>query len=79
MPVLANAKKALRASRRKAAINRRTRSKMRTSVVEFKAQPDQTKLPSAFSAIDRAAKQRIIHPNKAARFKRQLNRQAKAS
>ncbi len=72
MPILANAKKALRVSKRKAAINAPIRSKMKTKVKKFRLSPSEDRVAETFSAIDRAAKKNLIHQNKAARLKSQL-------
>lgn len=73
MPILKNAKKALRASKKKADVNRRTRSRMRTMMAKMFKQPSAEILSSAFSAVDRAAKKNLIHKNKAARYKSQMS------
>lgn len=72
MPILKNAKKALRVSRRKTVVNRRVKSIVGTIVDKMKLEPTAANLQAAFSAIDTAAKRNIFHPNKAARHKSQL-------
>lgn len=74
MPILKNAKKALRASKRKNAINTQVRSKLKTAVDEMKKSPATDKLNSAFSAIDRSVKKNIMQKNKAARMKSSLSK-----
>lgn len=74
MPILKNAQKALRSSQRKAAINNRVRSQMKTAVTKAKSTPTAEFVSAAFSRVDVAAKKNIIHPNKAARIKKQLAR-----
>lgn len=74
MPLLANAKKALRASRRKQVINTRTRSRMRTMIDACRTAPTGEALRQAYSSIDLAVKSHIIHLNKGARLKQQLAR-----
>lgn len=74
MPILANAKKALRVSQRKAVVNQRIRSRVRTLMKKMQAEPTQATLQEVFSAIDRAAKKNLFHKNKAARLKAQMNR-----
>lgn len=73
MPILKNAKKALRSSERKAAFNQQVRSKMRTMVAKMRKSPDQDLLSESYSAIDKAVKRNLIHKNKAARLKSQMN------
>lgn len=74
MPILANAKKALRSSKRKQVINTRTRSRLRTMIDAARTSPTAEAVSGAFSSIDIAVKNHIIHDNKGARLKRQLSR-----
>lgn len=74
MPILKNAKKALRSSQHKAEINTQTRSRMKTAVDAVKKAKSTETVAEAYSRIDRAAKAHLIHPNKAARLKSQLGR-----
>lgn len=74
MPLLANAKKALRSSNRKAEVNSRVRSKMKTMVAKFRKEPQAPSLSSAYSAIDKAVKKHLVSKNKAARMKSQLGK-----
>lgn len=73
MPILKNAKKALRASKRKAEFNQQIRSKMRTMIAKMRKTPSQDLLSESYSAIDKAVKRNLIHKNKAARLKSQMN------
>ncbi|MDA1079484.1 MAG: 30S ribosomal protein S20 [bacterium] len=77
MPILKNAKKALRASKRKASYNSVLRSKMRTAVKALQTTKTKDALSAAYSFIDRAAKRSLIHANAAGRLKRQASRLAK--
>lgn len=74
MPLLKNAKKALRSSQAKAVVNRRIKSRVKTTMDEMKAKPGTDNLSMAFSALDKAAKRGLFHGNKVARLKRQLSR-----
>jgi ribosomal protein S20 len=74
MPLLNNAKKALRASERKATINRRIKSQVKTAVDKVKETPNPENMSSAFSALDKAVKRGLFHINKVARLKSQLSR-----
>jgi small subunit ribosomal protein S20 len=74
MPLLKNAKKALRASKRKAERNRVVKSRMKTMMDKAKKAVSLETVSHAFSAIDRAARKHMIHPNKAARLKSQLSK-----
>ena len=72
MPILKNAKKALRASERKRVINRRVKTRVKTYLDKVKKSSDVKDAPAAFSAIDKAVKKNLMHRNKAARLKSQV-------
>ena len=80
MPNIASAKKNMRKSRAATVRNRAQRSTLRTALKKAKA-PSATaeERAQAVSLLDRAARKGLIHPNKAARHKRQLARQAAAT
>lgn len=77
MPILAHAKKALRQSLRRAVVNTRVRSRIKTMKDKVTKEPTSTNLSQAFSALDKAIKKKIYHPNKVARLKSQLAAQVK--
>jgi ribosomal protein S20 len=72
MPILKNAKKALRASKHKAEHNQRVRSRVKSSSDAVKKSPTASALAAAYRAIDTAVKRNVFHKNKAARLKSQL-------
>lgn len=72
MPITSSAKKALRVSTRKAAINTEVRSRMRSAVKAFTTKPSVEGLSEAFSRIDRAVKGKILPRTRAAHKKSQL-------
>jgi small subunit ribosomal protein S20 len=74
MPLLPNAKKALRQSKRKAERNQIVKSKMKTMLDKAKKEASVANLSGAFSAIDKAVKKHLLHQNKAARIKSQLSK-----
>jgi small subunit ribosomal protein S20 len=74
MPILKNAKKALRASERKTVYNTQLKSKLKTAVDAVKKSKSAEGLGAAFSKLDKAVKKNIMHRNKAARVKSQLNK-----
>jgi small subunit ribosomal protein S20 len=74
MPILSNAKKALRSSAKKASFNRNTKSRLKTALDRVKAQPSVETASGAFSMIDRAIKKHLLHKNKASRLKSQLSK-----
>lgn len=74
MPILKNAKKALRASNRKAVVNAVVRATMRTAVRKMQLNPSVELMNSAYSSIDKAVKSNLVHRNKAARMKSALSK-----
>lgn len=74
MPILKNAIKALKVSKKKTIINGQIKSKLKTAVDEMKKNPEVKNLSAAFSAIDRGVKKNILQRNKAARIKASLNK-----
>lgn len=74
MPILKNAKKALRVSQRKTEVNQRVKSRMRTMTKAVKTNPTPENLKNLFSAIDKALKNNLVHKNKAARVKSQMSK-----
>jgi len=72
MPLLPNAKKALRSSKRKAAVNQVLKSKTRTLIKKAKLEPTAEKISAAYSALDKMVKKNLMHKNKAARVKSSL-------
>lgn len=77
MPILSNAKKALRSSKKKAARNQVTKSKTKNAVDKVKKNPTAEFLAAAYSAIDKAVKNNIFHKNRASRIKTQLSKLVK--
>ena len=77
MPLLPNAKKALRVSKRKTAVNSRVRSIVKTMVDKVRKTPTAQAVSEAYSALDTAVKQNLLHKNKVARVKSQLSKLAK--
>lgn len=81
MPITRNAKKALRVSERKQAVNARTKKALKEGVktieklVATKAWKDaKASLAKAYSAIDKAAKKGVIKKNTASRKKARLSK-----
>ena len=74
MPILKNAKKALRSSKRKAVVNSRVRSRMKSAMDAVKTGASTESVSTAFSRIDRAVKHNLLHKNKAGRLKSQLSK-----
>ena len=81
MPITANAKKAHRQSERRKVFNIRRKSAMKDvtknidkAVAAGEIDKAASLLPSAYKAIDKAAKRGVIKPNTAARKKSRLSK-----
>lgn len=76
MPNIKSAKKRMVLSRTWTARNRAARARIRTAMRRVREAEDaetaQPLLSEAISLLDRAARKRLLHPNRAARLKRQL-------
>ncbi len=79
MPITKSAKKALRRDVKRHQNNRIFKDRLKVAVDTSKANPTSENLNLSFSAIDRAAKKHLLHPNKAARLKSKLSRQLKST
>jgi len=77
LPNVKSAEKRMRTNEIRAARNRAFRSRLRSALKRVRTAGDQgegtTALREAVSLLDRAARKRIIHPNKAARAKSRLH------
>jgi len=74
MPIIKSAKKALRQTKRRTKINRRTKDVVKKTIKAFKKKPTLETLKKVTSEIDKAVKKNILHRNKANRLKSQLNK-----
>lgn len=74
MPITVSAKKALRRDRRRTIINKRIRKKIKAALKKARQKPTKKILAEAASVLDRAAKKKVIHKNKAARLKSRLTK-----
>lgn len=72
MPLTQSAIKALRRDRRRRKTNLLTQNKARQAVKKARKRPTRITIASAARLLDRAAKKKIIHKNKAARLKSRL-------
>lgn len=72
MPVIAQAAKKLRHDRKRTRQTMAARVDLRDVIKAMRKTPTAKTLSSAFSALDKAAKRKIIHKNKAARLKANL-------
>lgn len=82
MPNIKSAKKRMQLSRAARGRNRAARSKIRTAIRRVREAGSREQAESyrraAVALLDRAAARRLIHPNKAARIKSQLDRVVRA-
>jgi len=74
MPVLANAKKALRKDRRRTTVNKKVKDKMKAAVKQVKESKLLSDLPNAYKTIDKATKNNLLHKKKGSRLKSQLSK-----
>lgn len=74
MPVTKTAKRALRSSKRKEGVNKILVAKMEVALRKAKKSPTAKLVSEAASLVDKAAKKKIIHKNKAARVKSSLSK-----
>lgn len=74
MPIIASAKKKLRADARKKKINQKVRASVKLSVKTVREKMTEANLQEAYSALDRAAKKGIIPKKRADRRKSRLAR-----
>jgi len=74
MPVTKTAKRALRVSKRKTAINTKIKTDVEVAIRMAKKDKKETSISKAVSLVDRAAKKGIFHKNKAARIKSRLSK-----
>lgn len=74
MPVTKTAKRALRSSNIKKEVNRILKTRLEVALRLAKKQSSEKNVLKAISLLDRTAKKKIIHKNKAARIKSALTK-----
>ena len=72
MPLTKRAIKKLRHDREITETRSKTDEKLRSLVKAVRKNPTQKTMSDVFSALDKAAKTHIVHPNKASRMKSRL-------
>ena len=72
MPTHKSAKKRLKTNEKSNIRNRAVKSQLRTLVKNAETSVDEASLKEAVSLLDRAARKKVIHPNKASRMKSRL-------
>ena len=74
MPVTKTAKRALRSSQKKEAVNKKIISRLEIALRNAKKSKKETAISKVASLADIAAKKHIIHKNKAARIKSTISK-----
>lgn len=77
MPVTKTAKRALRSSKKKEAINKIILSKLEIAIKLAKKTKSKKNIENATSLVDKAAKKKVIHANKAGNIKSSLSKLSK--
>jgi|APSaa5957512576_1039674.scaffolds.fasta_scaffold49990_2 small subunit ribosomal protein S20 len=72
MPIIKSAKKKLKQDKFRTAVNRVYRNRIKETLKEAREKKTKKAVEAAYSALDRGAKKRVIHKNKAARLKSRL-------
>lgn len=72
MPITKSAIKRMRQDRTKTLRNKTTKSTLKKALSTIKKTKSLTDLTKAYSIIDKTAKKKVIHKNKAARLKSKL-------
>src|SRR5690242_11935433 len=79
MPIIKSAKKRVRVANKAAIRNSKTKRSLKTALKAFRAKPSADAHASAQSNLDKAVKKGVMHPNKAARLKKQAAAAAKTA
>ena len=74
MPVLKHAKKKLRQDKVRTIRNKKQKEQYKDLIKAAKKQPNEKTVSAAFKGVDKAAKNNIMHENKAARLKSSLSK-----
>jgi small subunit ribosomal protein S20 len=74
MPIIKQAIKKLASDKKRQQRNDRVRKNIQSLLKKARKKPTQKAVTSVFSALDKASKRNIIHPNKAARLKSRLSK-----
>ncbi|NMB56530.1 30S ribosomal protein S20 [Candidatus Beckwithbacteria bacterium] len=76
MPITKSAKKALRQSIRKAAVNKPIKTKAKTLLKKARKELNTENISKAFSALDKAGKKNLLPKNRISRLKSRLTKAA---
>ncbi len=72
MPIIKSAIKKMRKDRVRTLRNKKRKDQLKTLIKKARLQKTPANLQAVFSALDKAAKVHLIHPNKASRLKSRL-------
>ncbi len=72
MPILKSAIKKLKQDKKRTRVNKVYRENLRLAVKQARKEKTAKAVKLAYSALDKAAQQKVIHKNKAARLKSRL-------
>lgn len=76
MPIIRSAIKKVRKDKVRTARNRRRETNLKALVKKARSSKSAKDLQAVYSALDKAAKVKLIHPNKAARLKSRLSKKS---
>lgn len=79
MPIIRSAIKKVRKDKGRTARNKKRETALKSLIKKVRVSKTAKDLTAAFSALDKAAKVHLIHPNKAARLKSRLSKGVKSS
>lgn len=79
MPIIRSAIKKVRKDKVRTARNKKRELTLKSLVKKVRTSKSAKDLQAAFSALDKAAKVHLIHPNKAARLKSRLSKGIKTA
>ena len=74
MPIIASARKKMRQDKKRRITNLKTLAELKKALKKAQKKPSAENIKLAISIIDRAAKKKVIHGNKAARLKSRLSK-----
>lgn len=77
MPIIKSAIKKVRKDKTRSARNQKRAQALKDLIKKARASKTAKNLEAVFSALDKAAKVKLIHPNKAARLKSRLSKAVK--
>lgn len=74
MPIIRSAIKKVRKDKTRTARNKKRETALKSLIKKARVTKNAKNLQAVFSALDKAAKVHLIHPNKAARLKSRLSK-----